>query len=272
MNWLSTLLQLERDKTPAIVITVLESRGSTPRNSGTKMVVTAEQTYHTIGGGHLEYKAIKQAREMLTHGNASAQIEHYALGASLGQCCGGAIQLFFEPINPQQLNIVIFGAGHIAQSLLPILAQLPCSIRLIDSREEQLEAQIEHPNIARCLSDSPADEVASLPIGSYVLVMTHNHHLDQAIIEALLKQGDSSFIGMIGSMTKRRKFEHRLRHKGFSEDVISQMTCPVGIHEIKGKLPIEIAISIAGQVIQHYQQNEQSTHSHNKPAALHKLA
>lgn len=272
MSWLSTLLQLERDKTPAIIITVLESRGSTPRNSGTKMVVTAEQTYHTIGGGHLEYKAIKQAREMLANGSTTAQIEHFALGASLGQCCGGAIQLFFEPINSKQLNIVIFGAGHIAQALLPILAQLPCSITLIDSREEQLEALVEHLNITRCLSDSPADEVPSLPSGSHVLVMTHNHHLDQSIIEALLKQGDASFIGMIGSITKRRKFEHRLRHKGFNEALIAKMTCPVGIPEIKGKLPIEIAISIAGQVIQHYQQNQQSTQSHNTLAALHKLA
>ncbi len=271
MSWLTVLHQLENSKTAAILITVIQNRGSTPRNSGTKMIVTRDTSYETIGGGHLEYQAIKKARIMLDEACQDAVLETYALGASLGQCCGGSIQLFFEPINPQPLHIALFGSGHVAKALLPLLNQLPCQITLIDSREEQLPVTA-LDNVTLCLSDDPTSEVNQQATNTLYLVMTHNHQLDQSIIEAVLNKGDARFIGMIGSTTKRRKFEHRLRHKGFKESAIQQLICPVGLENIKGKLPIEIAISIAGQIIQIYQTDKQSNPELKETASVHKLA
>lgn len=252
MSWLNTLNHLNNKGTAAILITVVENRGSTPRNAGTKMIITADEIFETIGGGHLEHKAIKKARQLLEEHSNSAHLESYALGASLGQCCGGAIQLLFEPVNPPTLHIALFGAGHVARALVPLLAHLPCSVTWIDSRAEQFPEQLP-ANICRCLSDEPVDEIADLPAFSYCLVMTHNHQLDQTLIEALLKQNTFRFLGMIGSHTKRRKFEHRLRHKGFDEASIAQLHCPVGLGAVSGKLPGEIAVSIAAELIMHYQ-------------------
>lgn len=263
MNWLNTLNRLNSEGTAAILITVVENRGSTPREAGTKMIVTADESYETIGGGHLEHKAIKKARLLLNEHCSSAQLESYALGASLGQCCGGAIQLLFEPINPPALQIALFGAGHVAKALIPLLGNLPCKVTWIDNRPEQFPAVLPS-NVTSCLCDTPEDEVPDLPAFSYCLVMTHNHQLDQALVEAILTRADYRYLGMIGSHTKRRKFEHRLRHKGFDENSISQLHCPVGLAEVCGKLPGEIAVSIAAELITHYQ--AASKDSKNKTA------
>ncbi|WP_293268557.1 xanthine dehydrogenase accessory protein XdhC [Neptunomonas sp.] len=252
MNWLNTLNRLNNDGVAAILITVIENKGSTPRDAGTKMIVTSDEIYDTIGGGHLEHKAIKQARQLLAEHCSYAQLENYALGASLGQCCGGSIQLLFEPINPPALHIALFGAGHVAKALIPLLGNLPCKVTWIDNRPEQFTETFPS-NVTRCLCDEPVDKVPELPTFSYCLVMTHNHQLDQALVEAILKRGDYRYLGMIGSNTKRRKFEHRLRHKGFKENTIELLHCPVGLSEICGKLPGEIAVSIAAELITHYQ-------------------
>ena len=252
MDWLNTLNRLNSEGTAAILITVVENRGSTPRDAGTKMIVTTDDSYETIGGGHLEHKAIKHARQLLNEHCNSAQLESYALGASLGQCCGGAIQLLFEPINPPALHIALFGAGHVSKALIPLLGNLPCKVTWIDNRAEQFPAKLPS-NVTRCLCDAPADEVPDLPAFSYCLIMTHNHQLDQALVEAILKRDDYRYLGMIGSNTKRRKFEHRLRHKGFDENNIARLHCPVGLTEVCGKLPGEIAVSIAAELITHYQ-------------------
>ncbi len=268
MNWLSILNRLNRESTAAILITVVENRGSTPRNAGTKMIVTADESYETIGGGHLEYKAIKQARQLLSEHCSSAQLQSFALGASLGQCCGGAIQLLFEPINPPILHIALFGAGHVAKALIPLLSNLPCKVTWIDNRPEQFPAA-SPSNITLRLSDAPVDEVPDLPSFSYYLVMTHNHQLDQALVEAILQRDDYRYLGMIGSNTKRRKFEHRLRHKGFDESSIAQLHCPIGLAEVCGKLPGEIAVSIAAELIIHYQAAALGNRSQSSPLTQH---
>ena len=85
LPWLQALQQISAASEPYVLITILGARGSTPRDSGTKMVVTQEHTYDTIGGGHLEYKAIQQAREFLLQSESVQHLEHYPLGAELGQ-------------------------------------------------------------------------------------------------------------------------------------------------------------------------------------------
>ncbi|WIF69463.1 xanthine dehydrogenase accessory protein XdhC [Metapseudomonas otitidis] len=251
MSWINALAELQQRGEPSVLVTIIEERGSTPRNAGSKMVVTAERIYETIGGGHLEFKAMAIAREMLASGSRDTRLERFSLGASLGQCCGGATVLLFEPMDQPQAQIALFGAGHVGRALAPLLASLPCKVRWIDSRESEFPEQIP-TGVEKVVNDEVVDEVDALPSGSYFIVMTHNHQLDLELTSAILKRNDFAYFGLIGSRTKRVKFEHRLRERGFASETVQRMRCPMGLAEVKGKLPVEIAISIAGEIIATY--------------------
>ena len=251
MSWISALAELQEKGEPCVLVTIIEERGSTPRNAGSKMVVTAERIFETIGGGHLEYKAMEMAREMLASRSQDTRLERFSLGASLGQCCGGATVLLFEPMGQPQAQIAVFGAGHVGRALVPLLASLPCKVRWIDSRENEFPELIP-AGVEKIVGDEVVDEVENMPPGSYYIVMTHNHQLDLELTAAILKRGDFAYYGLIGSKTKRVKFEHRLRERGFADTLMARMRCRMGLPEVKGKLPVEIAVSIAGEVIATY--------------------
>jgi len=250
-NWISALADLQDRGEPCVLVTIIEELGSTPRNAGSKMVINASQAFDTIGGGHLEYKAMGIARDMLASGQQSTHLERFSLGASLGQCCGGVTVLLFEPMGQVQAQIAVFGAGHVGRALVPLLASLPCKVRWIDSREAEFPDHLPH-GVRKIVTEDPLDEVDELPAGSYCIVMTHNHQLDLELSAAILKRNDFAYFGLIGSKTKRVKFEHRLRDRGFDSTTLQRMRCPMGIGEVKGKLPVEIAISIAGEIIATY--------------------
>jgi len=252
--WINALAELQQQGEPCVLVTIIEERGSTPRNAGSKMVVSRERLYDTIGGGHLEYKAQAIAREMLENRVHDTRLERFSLGASLGQCCGGATVLLFEPMGQPQAHIAVFGAGHVGRALVPLLASLPCKVRWIDSRESEFPAQIP-AGVEKVVNDEVVDEVENMPAGSYFIVMTHNHQLDLELTAAILERNDFTYYGLIGSNSKRAKFEHRLRDRGFRPEIVQRMRCPMGIAEVKGKLPIEIAVSIAGEVIATYNAN-----------------
>lgn len=251
MSWISALAELQQRGDACVLVTIIEERGSTPRNSGSKMVVSDDRIYETIGGGHLEFKAMEIAREMLRTRSQETRLERFSLGASLGQCCGGATVLLFEPMGQPQAHIALFGAGHVGRALAPLLASLPCKVRWIDSRENEFPASIP-AGVEKVVNDEVVDEVERMPSGSYFIVMTHNHQLDLELTAAILKRNDFAYYGLIGSKTKRVKFEHRLRDRGFAPETVQRMRCPMGIAEVKGKLPAEIAISIAGEIIATY--------------------
>lgn len=194
------------------------------------------------------------ARDMLVRGQQNTHLERFSLGASLGQCCGGVTVLLFEPMGQVQAQIAVFGAGHVGRALVPLLASLPCRVRWIDSRDQEFPEHIPQ-GVRKIISEEPVDEIADLPVGSYCIVMTHNHALDLELTAALLKRNDFAYFGLIGSKTKRVKFEHRLRDRGFDTAQLQRMRCPMGLTEVKGKLPVEIAISIAGEIIATYNAN-----------------
>ncbi|WP_296261041.1 MULTISPECIES: xanthine dehydrogenase accessory protein XdhC [unclassified Pseudomonas] len=250
-NWISALAELQNLGQACVLVTIIEERGSTPRNAGSKMVVSAERIYDTIGGGHLEYKAMEIARQMLISGSQQTRLERFSLGASLGQCCGGVNVLLFEPMGTPQAQIAVFGAGHVGRALVPLLASLPCRVRWIDSREAEFPTQLPE-GVAKIVNEEVVDEVNNLPTGCYCIVMTHNHQLDLELSAAILKRGDFTWFGLIGSKTKRAKFEHRLRDRGFEPALLQRMRCPMGLSEVKGKLPMEIAVSVAAEVIATY--------------------
>lgn len=251
MSWISALADLQQRGEPCVLVTIIEERGSTPRNAGSKMVVTADRIFETIGGGHLEFKAMELAREMLSSRSQDTRLERFSLGASLGQCCGGATVLLLEPMGQPQAQIAVFGAGHVGRALVPLLASLPCKVRWIDSREHEFPELIP-AGVDKVVNEEVIDEIERMPAGSYFIVMTHNHQLDLELTAAILKRNDFAYYGLIGSQTKRAKFEHRLRDRGFDPAVLARMRCPMGLSEVKGKLPVEIAVSIAGEVIATY--------------------
>ncbi len=247
-DWLAALSDLKARGEPCVLVTLADIKGSAPRESGTKLVVTMFSQSGSIGGGHLELKATELARAMLREGAGEARLETLALGPALGQCCGGKVTLLLEPFVPSDFTIALFGAGHVGKALVSVLAGAPVRILWIDSRPEQFPAEIP-PNVTKVLSDQPEDEVKDVPPGAYVLVMTHSHDLDLQICERFLKRMDCRYLGVIGSATKRRNFDARLARKGFSAELIQTLRCPIGLPGLDGKHPREIAIAVAAELL-----------------------
>jgi xanthine dehydrogenase accessory factor len=252
MHWTDALQELDNSGEPYVLLTQLGARGSTPRENGAKMLVSEDRCECSIGGGHLEYQAVEIARQMLASGEAGQRIEKFPLGARLGQCCGGSTSVLFESFPGSKVNIMLFGAGHVGKALATILGQLPIRVRWVDSRENEFPQHLP-ANCCRIISDSPAHEVASMPAGSYYIIMTHNHPLDFSITEAAIKRGDARYIGLIGSQTKWRRFCMRFDHRGYEPELYQPVRCPVGLAQVPGKLPMEVATSIAAEVISEYQ-------------------
>lgn len=233
----------------AIEILVLETRGSAPRAAGTRMWLGPAGTRGTIGGGNLEYTALKVAREMLL--SAETQKERrFALGDSLGQCCGGSVTLLFtkkpqiEPESEPRFDVVLFGAGHVGKEVARILGRLPCRLTWIDPRPDIFPAAVE-PNTRVVIEEEPAWMVDEAPPGALYLVMTHSHALDLEIVERVLKRNDVAFLGLIGSETKAAKFRLRLQQKGISPE---RLVCPIGLVKA-GKHPAEVAVSAVAQLL-----------------------
>jgi xanthine dehydrogenase accessory factor len=254
MDWLAALTELAAADRPAVLVTVLHASGSTPREAGTKMVVSAEALHGTIGGGHLELAAIETARELLAAAStesvpASPLVREFQLGPSLGQCCGGVTTVLFETILPVSWHVALFGAGHVGKALVKVLADLRCRVSWIDARESEFPEALP-PGVRRIVTDAPEDAVADLPARSDVLVMTHSHQLDFQVVEAALRRHDLAYVGLIGSRTKRARFVSRLASRGQSEQDIARLTCPIGVPGVGGKHPAEIAIAVAAQLLQ----------------------
>jgi xanthine dehydrogenase accessory factor len=245
----------------AVLVRVGEARGSVPRADGTRMLVGADDVLGTIGGGHLEWQAIATARELLRAGGRFApQVQRIALGPSLGQCCGGALALHFEPFDAVALqawpavaplfSLQLYGAGHVGRAIVALLETVDCRVQWIDEREDQFPAEPNAPHVERVCVEPVEAEVAVAPPGAFYLVLTHSHDLDLAITETVLKRGDFGFLGLIGSATKRARFLRRFAQRGIAPDALARLTCPIGVPGIAGKEPAVIAIAAVAQLLQ----------------------
>lgn len=257
-NWIEAIHEYTRLGEACVLVTVLGAQGSTPRDNGAKMVIARDRNCSSIGGGHLEYQAMSIAAELLREGVEQQRIAHFPLGAGLGQCCGGRTTLLFECFPGTDINIMLFGAGHVGQALVPVLQQLPCRLQWVDCRDNQ------HPpglpaNVIPVVTDSPDAEVTAMPEKGYYIIMTHNHQLDFDILESVLKRGDARYVGLIGSATKWERFKLRFRHKGYDDNFFEQVRCPIGADSVPGKLPIEVAVSVAAEIIAVSHENEVET-------------
>jgi xanthine dehydrogenase accessory factor len=243
--WLDALAAAERDNQPAVLVTVLAAKGSTPREAGAKMVVSADGLAGTIGGGNLEYQCEAVARGLLACGAEGPSTRDFPLGPALGQCCGGHVSVLFEVLRPPALQIGLFGAGHVGKALIKLLADLPCRVTWIDPRPEALPANLP-PNVVAVRTTLPAQSVGALPPGTLVLVMTHDHQLDFEIVSAALQRPDLPAVGLIGSDTKRARFAGRLTRLGIATE---KLICPIGLPGIEGKQPAVVAVSVAAQIL-----------------------
>ena len=247
-EWLPVLSDLCARDIPCVLITVTQVKGSTPREAGTKMLVTADDQFGTIGGGNLEFQAIDKARELLSTFIGNVHSEDYALGPSLAQCCGGSVSVLLEPFIKNNKTLYIFGAGHVGKELVKTLDNLPVLIKWVDQREGEFPRKLPI-NVKKIVTSSPEAEIRDMEEGSYIIVMTHSHDLDMEIVRSAFDIGGFEYLGLIGSDTKRIKFEKRLIAAGVKKEELSRLICPIGIDGITGKHPREIAISVAAELL-----------------------
>jgi xanthine dehydrogenase accessory factor len=327
-EWIAELADQTAAGERVVIVTVAGIRGSAPREVGAKMIVTATETLGTIGGGQLEYQCARLAFDMLDS-DAQPSLRKFPLGSAMGQCCGGVVDILFEPLagglpgwlqdlralhgqrvpaviatriagEPQKcvitadtvfgadadslgieivgrarygldtgrlvhrsddwflelvvasdLNIAVFGAGHVGAAVVRTLSALDCNIRWVDSRRNIFRHT--PANVRAIETAEPALEVAALPPASCFLVMTHSHALDFEICDRILRRGDAAYCGLIGSLSKRRRFEKRYRAEGMPDAALATLVCPIGIAGISGKKPAEIALAASAEVLQAYE-------------------
>jgi len=328
-EWIRQSRALLDDGHRAVLVAVAGVRGSAPRDVGTRMLVTANETIGTIGGGQLEHLCTRMACDLLRDEDPGPAFLHrIPLGADCGQCCGGVVDVLFEPLEAaagwldvierlradgqaaalltrngpdgvahavmtdagidhadvsfaadgdtlrlaadalsarqpahircatgfllvepimgSDLVIAVFGAGHVGSATVGVLATLDASIRWIDTRRDMLPECVP-PNVQTLWSTDPAREVAAMPPRAFYLVMTHSHPLDLEICDRILARGEFAYLGLIGSGSKRRRFERRLAAAGHAD--LHRLTCPIGVGGLTGKAPAEIAIAAAAEVL-----------------------
>jgi xanthine dehydrogenase accessory factor len=275
MVWLEPLNQLSKNGEPFVIVTIIQVRGHAPRAAGTKMIVSKENVYGSVGGGNLEQLAIVRARRMLNPsvlrtppliGEAGPEQITVTLNPREGeygvQCCGGEVTLLLEPMNPSHPTVAIFGAGHVGWSLVHVLSMLPIDIRVIDSRPQQLDTSKLPANPLATVNlhhaDVPESFIASLPAQSHILVLTHDHAEDIAILDVALRQNNLGFIGLIGSSAKWVHFQQELKKQGHSEETLQRVTTPIGLANVPGKSPQAIAIATAAQLLSYLNLLEQN--------------
>ena len=317
---------LKRAGGPAVLVTVVETKGSTPREPGARMLIEPAGQHGTIGGGELEWRAQQTARRTLRDGRTRPELVAFSLGPELGQCCGGFVRLLFEPLtdaseiaelahrldgldgpavfarrlgdgarglvwqggavgalDAAQLRpwlehpgpriarleaendtvvverlpaprpqVWVFGAGHVGRALVDVLAKLPRQrVVWVDEREDAFPAELP-AGITKLWVRHPERVVPRALGGAAVVVMSHSHARDLAIIDVALRRNDLTFVGLIGSTTKRARFEKRLSESGHAAADVARLVCPIGLEHIHGKEPEVIAVSVTAQLLEHY--------------------
>lgn len=244
---------------PFVSVTVVEATGSTPQDQGAKMLVTDAGLHHgTVGGGKVEAKALDTARTMLRGDGPRMQLVDWNLKRDVGMTCGGAFRLFFEAFNLNPWHIVVFGAGHVAGALTRLLVQLECRVTVYDPRAEWLARLPESPRLTPVLAlDLPA-EVPGIPEGAFVLLMTMGHTTDRPILLEILRTRTFPYLGVIGSAAKAMRLKKDVTEAGLPAAARDAFHCPIGL-PLGTNHPVEIAVSVAAQLIQERDRLARST-------------
>lgn len=241
-------VKLHRQALSFVSVSVVESVGSIPQGVGAKMIVSSAGLYWgSVGGGRLEAFSIEKAQALLS-GNQTHLLENINLNRDLGMTCGGQARLFFEVVKPQW-DIVVFGAGHVGNRIVHLLADLNCMIHCVDHRPEWMAQLPDKANVSRRLVEKYPDGVAGSPEGAFVILMTPSHRFDMEILREIFRgQRSFPYIGVIGSKSKAARIKQAIADE-FSPEVANQMYCPIGL-PLGNNTPSEIAISIVAQLLQ----------------------
>lgn len=306
-EWIAEALKAARAGEPLAMVTIVGAQGSTPRETGARMLVGPDGFSGTIGGGSLERQGLDQARRLLTQDVRRHALQDYPLGPMLGQCCGGHVRLLVERVDtaslawlepaaaarepfrltaefeggemrrrlapaldppgdsprvplaevtrlseligPRPPRLVMFGAGHVAQAVARAVAPLPFHLDWLASRED-LRPEASGTRATILSEDELEEAVIAAPDGALLAIFTHSHDLDYRLTRAALRHGGLAYVGLIGSATKRVRFERRLRDDGVTDEELARLTCPIGIPSVKGKAPAVIAIGLAAQLLE----------------------
>jgi xanthine dehydrogenase accessory factor len=308
MQTFTRLIEALEAEGAGALVSIVKVEGSSPRESGTRMVVRPSGAFNgTIGGGQLEWRALAAAQEALAKGRAAPVRRTVLLGPDLAQCCGGRVEWLIEtfdqrdaaqletlaaaerqgPLVTQAVrtedgrlsrkvapapappgpaietrpdgtlverfgdgwtDLYLFGAGHVGRALVLALAPLPFRVRWIDSRQEAFPLRAP-TNVTMVQAADPPAELDSASAGAQVLVMTHSHPLDLAIVSRALAAERFAFVGLIGSATKRARFVSQMRAAGLTEAMLDRLTCPIGLPGVEGKEPAVIAAAVAAQLL-----------------------
>jgi xanthine dehydrogenase accessory factor len=197
---------------PAVLVKVVRTQGSAPRDSGSWMAVFSHTLVGTIGGGHLEFQAVALAKEILAGRAALPGLQTVPLGPALGQCCGGVVVLEYrcvsqadtaflqQALRPALQPLALFGGGHVGHALVKVLTELPFALRWIDSRDEVFPKQLPEQVMTEH-SDPVHAAVADLVPDSKVLIMSFSHAEDLDILSACLMRmrvsADLPYVGLI---------------------------------------------------------------------------
>jgi xanthine dehydrogenase accessory protein XdhC len=247
---------------PAVLVTVARALGSTPREAGARMLVGVGDATGTIGGGRLEFEAILAARRLIASGGAVQDME-VPLGPAIGQCCGGHVAVRLELADRATLErltrleqqerdalpvVYLFGAGHVGKAIAHALAPLPLRLVWIDSRADEFPDPAP-AGVERMVTADPVARLGTAPAGGSALILTHSHALDFALAEAALRRGDFTYCGLIGSATKRRRFERWYVARGAAPGDLRRLVCPIGAGLLSDKRPAVIAAMVAAELL-----------------------
>jgi len=273
------------------LVSVAEAKGSVPREAGAIMLVYNNHIDGSIGGGELEFQAIKTARKDMPEKAFLREVRSYPLGPALGQCCGGNVKLMFEwygpdsqpvlaqlaaqdqcyslhptnsqdspivaiqpsekmlslPLSAQRQPVFLYGAGHVGRAVVEIARHLPCQIYWVDTDDDRYPEDIVE-EVTKLPARKPETIAQHAPGDAIHLIMTYSHKIDFEIVSAVLSCGNFARCGLIGSETKAVRFSKRLKDAGLKSDTIERLTCPIGLPEITGKKPLQVAISVTAQL------------------------
>jgi len=242
-DWLRDLAALHGQRESAIIATRIST------TAPVKLVVTADTVY---GADDADSGLVNKARELLVDKPVTCR----------------NVQEFYEPVVVPDLNIAVFGAGHVGTAVVGALSKLDCNIRWVDSRRDIFHKV--PANVRAVEASDPALEVAALPAGSFYLVMTHSHAMDFDVCDRILRRGDATYCGLIGSVSKRRRFEKRFRQQGMEQSMLDSLVCPIGVDGIGGKKPAEIAVATAAEILK-VRDLAEMTAAENLPDNVHPL-
>lgn len=250
-TFIEALNDLAATGQPFVVVTVVDTVGSTPQDRGSKMLVTAEgRFYGTVGGGKIEARSIEEARQLLLDPAApKTRFYQWSLHKDIGMTCGGMVRVYFEAFNVTRWNIVVFGAGHVAQALVDLLVKLDCRVTCVDTRDEWLSKMPDSPRLTKVRTDDMPAEVAKIPENSFVVLMSMGHSSDKPVLLEILRTRTFPYLGVIGSNAKAKRLRQDIAEAGLPDEMQRAFYCPIGL-EIGSDAPQEIAVSVVAQLLQ----------------------